>query len=143
VPGPETSSSCAALLGVEVLSDDPDDARARLEVRDDLKQPFGLVHGGVYSSLIETVCSRATALAVAPQEMAAIGQSLEISFLRPLIAGSMTVTARARHRGRSTWVWDAEATDGEGRVCALAKMTIAVRPFGEAKRSQDPKAEPG
>jgi uncharacterized protein (TIGR00369 family) len=132
---PETAASFAALLGVEVLSDDPDDARARLEVREDLKQPFGLLHGGVFSSLIETVCSRATALAVAPQEMAALGQSLEISFLRPLSEGSLTVTARARHRGRSTWVWNAEATDGEGRVCALAKMTIAVRPFKQAPPS--------
>jgi len=39
------------------------------------------------------------------------------------------VTARARHRGKTSWVWDAEASDDQGRLCALAKVTVAVRPF--------------
>jgi 1,4-dihydroxy-2-naphthoyl-CoA hydrolase len=52
------------LLGTEWLDDDPEHARVRIAVRDELRQPVGLVHGGVMSSLIESICSRATALAV-------------------------------------------------------------------------------
>jgi 1,4-dihydroxy-2-naphthoyl-CoA hydrolase len=118
-----------ALVGTEWLDDDPEHARVRVAVRDELRQPVGLVHGGVMSTLIESVCSRATALGVLDQKMAAMGQSISVSFLRPITAGHAEVRARARHRGRTTWVWEAEVRDAEERLCALAQMTIAVRPL--------------
>ena len=124
-------SDYADLLGAEWLDDDPEHARARIPIRDDLRQPFGLMHGGVMSSLVESVCSRATALAVFGEGMAAMGQSINVSFLRPITEGHAEVTARARHRGRSTWVWEAEVLDADGRLCALAQMTIAVRRAGD------------
>ena len=93
------------LVGTQYLSDDPDQARAQIEVRNDHRQPYGLVHGGVFSTVVESLCSRATGLQVASEAMVAIGQSLDISFLRPVSEGRVAVTARARHRGRSTWVW--------------------------------------
>jgi uncharacterized protein (TIGR00369 family) len=60
--------------------------------------------------------------------MVAIGQANDTTFLRPIAAGHINASATPRHRGRTTWVWDVEITDDEGRVCALARMTIAVRP---------------
>jgi 1,4-dihydroxy-2-naphthoyl-CoA hydrolase len=116
------------LVGTEWLDDDPDCARVRVEMRDDLTQPFGLMHGGVMLTLIESVCSRATALAVMEHGMVAMGQALTINFLRPITKGSAEVQARARHRGRTTWVWEAEVHDAEDRLCAVAQSTIAVRP---------------
>jgi 1,4-dihydroxy-2-naphthoyl-CoA hydrolase len=121
----------AGLLGIEWLDDDPEHARARLEIRDELLQPFGIVHGGVWSTLVESVCSRATAMAVLGEGMAAMGQSISVSFMRPVTEGAVEVHARARHRGRTTWVWEAEVRDSEDRVCALSQMTIAVRPLPE------------
>jgi 1,4-dihydroxy-2-naphthoyl-CoA hydrolase len=118
-----------ALIGTEWLSDDPEGARARIPIRDDLRQPVGLMHGGVMSSLVESVCSRATALAVLDDGMAAMGQSIGVSFIRPVTSGHAEVKAQARHRGRTTWVWDAEVLDADGKLCALAQMTIAVRPL--------------
>lgn len=117
-----------ALLETEWIDDDPDHARARIVVRDDLRQPIGLLHGGVMSAVVESVCSRATAIANEADRMMAMGQSIDVSFLRPVTEGAIEVHAVARHRGRTTWVWDAEVQDSEGRVCALARMTIAVRP---------------
>lgn len=125
------SSTYAELIGIEWLGDDPGQARARVSFRDELLQPFGLMHGGVMSSLVESVCSRATALAVMGDGMAAIGQSIAVSFIRPITEGHAEVQARARHRGRTTWVWDAEVRDSQDRLCALAQMTIAVRPIPE------------
>lgn len=121
------------LIGTEWLSDDPDGARARVPIRDDLRQPFGLMHGGVMSSLVESVCSRATALVVSGDGMAAMGQTINVSFLRPVTTGHAEVRARARHRGRTTWVWDAEVLNKEGQLCALAQMTIAVRPVPQSR----------
>jgi 1,4-dihydroxy-2-naphthoyl-CoA hydrolase len=118
-----------ALVGTEWLDDDPEHARARIPIRDELRQPVGLMHGGVMSTLVESVCSRATALAVLGDGMAAMGQSISVSFIRPITEGHAEVRAQARHRGRTTWVWDAEVIDAEERLCALAQMTIAVRPI--------------
>lgn len=118
-----------ALLGTEWLDDDPEHARVRVPMRDELRQPVGLLHGGVMSSLVESVCSRATALAVMDDGMMAMGQSINVNFIRPITEGAAEVTAKARHRGRTTWVWNAEVRDSEDRLCALAQMTIAVRPL--------------
>jgi 1,4-dihydroxy-2-naphthoyl-CoA hydrolase len=125
----ELISHFDGLLGTEWLSDDPDHARVRVEMRDELRQPVGLLHGGVMSTLVESVCSRATALAVGSEGMMAMGQSISVSFIRAITAGGAEVHARARHRGRTTWVWDAEVRDDEDRLCALSQMTIAVRPI--------------
>lgn len=116
------------LIGTEWVSDDPDDAQVRLAIRDELRQPFGLMHGGVMSTLVESVCSRATAGAVWEDGMAAMGQSIDLSFIRPVTAGAVEVRAKARHRGRTTWIWECEVLNDEGKLCALGRMTIAVRP---------------
>jgi 1,4-dihydroxy-2-naphthoyl-CoA hydrolase len=115
-------------IGTEWLSLDPDDARARIELRDELRQPYGLMHGGVYSSLVESLCSYATAAAVYENGNIAVGQAIEVSFMRPVTAGHAEVRATARHRGRSTWIWTVEIVDDDKKLCALAKMTMAVRP---------------
>ncbi len=59
----------------------------------------------------------------------AMGQAISVSFIRPVTEGHAEVKARARHRGRTTWVWDAEVLDADNKLCALAQMTIAVRPL--------------
>lgn len=118
-----------ALLGVGYDDDGPGaTARGRLPVSEAVLQPYGTVHGGAYSALAETVASRATDRAVRDQGMAAIGQAISVTFVRPIAAGHLNATAVPRHRGRTTWVWDVEIADDEGRLCALARMTVAVRP---------------
>jgi 1,4-dihydroxy-2-naphthoyl-CoA hydrolase len=119
----------AALVGIEWLDDEPELTRGRVQVRDELLQPWGVLDGGVMSTLVEDACSRSTALAVFDEGMAAMGQSISVNFMRPISAGSAEVRARARHRGRTTWVWDAEVIDEDGNLCATAMMTIAVRPL--------------
>lgn len=121
-----------ALIGTEWLDDDPENARVRVAMRDELRQPVGLLHGGVISSLVESVCSRATALAVLDDGMVAMGQSIGVNFIRPVTEGHAEVVAKVRHRGRTTWVWDAEVGDSNGRLCALAQMTVAVRPIPQS-----------
>jgi 1,4-dihydroxy-2-naphthoyl-CoA hydrolase len=118
----------AAEIGVEWLSLDPDDARARIAVEPRHLQPYGIVHGGVYAALAESLTSVATYAAVHEEGMVSMGQANDTTFLRPIGAGYINASATPRHRGRTTWVWDVEITDDEGRVCALARMTIAVRP---------------
>jgi uncharacterized protein (TIGR00369 family) len=117
-----------ALYGLEVLEVHDDLVLARVAVRDDLRQPFGLVHGGVLASIAETLASVGTAVVVMPEGNAAMGLSNSTSFLRPIVDGTIHARATRRHRGRTTWIWDVEITDDAGRLCALTRMTIAVRP---------------
>lgn len=123
------SSPFDELIGTEWVSDDPDGAVARFKVRDELRQPVGLIHGGVFSTVVESLCSRATALAVLAEGKVSMGQSINVSFVRSLTEGSAEVRAVARHRGSTTWVWQAEVIDDRGRLCATALMTVATRPM--------------
>jgi 1,4-dihydroxy-2-naphthoyl-CoA hydrolase len=118
-----------ALYGLEVLEVTEELVRAQVAIRDELRQPFGLVHGGVLASIAETLASLGTAVVVVPDGNAAMGSANSTSFLRPIVEGTIHARALRRHRGRTTWVWDVEITDDAQRLCALTRMTIAVRPI--------------
>jgi uncharacterized protein (TIGR00369 family) len=113
--------------GLELLELSEEVVRARVAVRDELKQPAGLVHGGVYASMAEAMASIATGFSVLEQGCTAMGLANNTSFLRPVTAGTVHAHATRLHRGRTTWVWDVRFSDDEGRLCAVTRMTIAVR----------------
>jgi uncharacterized protein (TIGR00369 family) len=115
------------LYGLVMDSMEEDLVRAHAVVRDDLKQPAGLVHGGVYASMAESITSTATYFGVVKDGKTAQGMSNQTSFLRPIFEGTIHATARRRHKGRTTWLWEVEITDDQERLCALVRMTIAVR----------------
>jgi 1,4-dihydroxy-2-naphthoyl-CoA hydrolase len=121
-------SGFAELIGTEWIDLDPDEAHARIVVKSNHQQRHGVVHGGVYAALAESLCSAATDDVVRPEGMLALGQANSTTFLRPITSGYINAVGRARQRGRTTWIWDVELSDDDGRVCALVRMTIAVRP---------------
>ena len=118
-----------ALIGLEILEYSDELVVAQVPVQDALKQPFGLVHGGVLASIAETLASVGTAVGVVPEGNAAMGLSNQTSFMRPISEGTIHGRAQRRHRGRTTWIWDIEISDDDGRLCAVSRMTIAVRPI--------------
>ena len=113
-----------ALYGIEVESADGDEARGSVPVHDGVRQPAGLVHGGVYASMAESLAVAGTQAATG---RVALAHSSQTSFLRPITEGTVHASGRPRHRGRSTWVWEFDVTDDGGRLCALVRMTVAVR----------------
>jgi uncharacterized protein (TIGR00369 family) len=115
------------VLGLEFTQLSDEVVRCQVPVQDRLKQPYGLIHGGVYASIAESLASWGTATGVIADGKIAVGLSNSTSFLRPVTAGAITATATRRHRGRTTWVWDVEAIDDAGRLCAITRVTIAVR----------------
>lgn len=118
--------------GLEFVEFSDAEVRARVAVRDEVKQPLGLVHGGLYASIAEAMTSLATAAAVMGEGKMATGMSNSTSFLRPILTGTVHARAVRLHRGRTTWVWDVTCSDDEGRTCAVTRMTIAVRPIPDA-----------
>ena len=117
------------MLGLELLESSPERARGRFRAENRVKQPFGLVHGGAYATMAESLASRATSEAVLEDGQVAMGLSNHTSFLRPVLEGTVQADAVCRHRGRTTWLWEVEFTDDEGRLCALSRVTMAVRPM--------------
>ena len=112
-------------LVIDAMSDE--EVRAHVDIRDELRQPAGLLHGGVIASMAESMTSVGTWFAVRDDGLTAQGLANQTSFLRPVLQGRVHAVARRRHRGRSTWVWEVEVTDDDDRLCALVRMTIAVR----------------
>ena len=112
---------------LEVTEVSDESMRGELAVRPELKQAAGIVHGGVYASIAESLASLGTALAVMPNGQMAMGLSNQTSFLRPISEGTIHAEATRKHRGRTTWVWEVEISDDEGRLCVLTRMTVAIR----------------
>ena len=123
-------------LGIEHTQVGEELARAHFEVASRHKQPFGLVHGGAYAAMAEGLASDATARAVGPSGFVAQGMSNNLNFLRPVFDGTVHAEAIRRHRGRTTWVWDIDMTDAQGRLCATSRATIAVRPMPDELKAQ-------
>ena len=115
------------LYGLEIVSIGDEEVIAQVRVRDEILQPAGLVHGGVFASMAESMTSIATWLALHQEGKVVTGQSNQTSFLRPVTSGTIHARATRRHKGRTTWVWEVDITDDEGRLCALVRMTVAVR----------------
>jgi uncharacterized protein (TIGR00369 family) len=126
--GVVTEETLDAHLGFEIIEVKEDSARAQVPVSSRVLQPYGLVHGGVYAALAESLASLATAAAVWDDGNIAVGLSNATSFVRPATAGTVHALATRRHRGRTTWVWDVDMTDDDGRLCATTRVTLAVRP---------------
>ena len=105
----------SALIDLEIVSSTDTEVRARLPVRDYLKQPLGLLHGGVFAVIAEEMTVGA-------------GRAIsnQTSFLRPITEGTIHALARRRHLGRTTAVWELDITDDDGRLCALVRVTVAI-----------------
>lgn len=100
---------------------------ATLELRPDLLQAMGIVHGGIHAAVAEELASMATFREVSRDGRFAVGQSNLTHFLRPVRTGTLHITAVPKHRGRTSWVWQIESTDDQGRTCAVSTVTMAVR----------------
>ena len=129
VPLIDLSQTFEGFLGLEWLELTDEVARVRFDVRQNLKQPLGLLHGGIYSAVAETVASVATVRAVWEEGKIGSGLSNSASFLRPVTEGTVHVSARCRGHDDREWLWSHEFRDDRDRLCALVDVTIAVRPM--------------
>jgi 1,4-dihydroxy-2-naphthoyl-CoA hydrolase len=124
---PTEASGFDALYGLELIECTEATARARVVVRDELRQAGGPIHGGVYAAIADALATRGTAAAVSAEGKLAIGLANHTNVLHPITAGWIHARAVRRHRGRTTWVWEVAISDDAGQACAAARVTVAVR----------------
>jgi len=126
-----SDSTLDGALGFELLETSEDRVTGRFDVTDAVRQPMGIVHGGAYAAMAETMASATTYMHVHGDGNIAVGQSNQTSFLRPVTEGTVHGDGRRRHRGRTSWIWEIDFTDDAGRLCAISRVTMAVRPAPE------------
>ncbi len=113
-------------MGLHFTQAQPDEFRAELQIGPHHLQPYGLVHGGVYSGMIETVCSTAAALNVFAAGQSAVGLENTTSFLRAVRDGTLCCRAWPLSRGRRSHVWEAEVRDDQDRLVASGRVRLMV-----------------
>lgn len=110
-------------LGVELSEVSGDRVVATWEARPELHQPYGIVHGGVHCSVIETLASIGAAMWVG-EEAKVVGVNNNTDFYRAVREGTLTSTATPLHRGRSQQVWLVETVDERGKVAARGQVRL-------------------
>jgi uncharacterized protein (TIGR00369 family) len=113
----------AKFLGLEIDSADGDEVTAHWTVRPDLLQPYGIVHGGVHCSVVETLASLGAALWLDDRGKV-VGVSNSTDFFRAATEGSLRATARPLHRGRSQQVWVVEIIDDQERMISRGQVRL-------------------
>lgn len=118
-----------AQIGLSYERIEPHEVVATLEVRPDLLDHGGRLHGGVLTAAAEGTASIGTAAGVLGQGMAASGMSNDTSIVADVADGRLTAVARRRSAAPDLWAWDVEISHDDGRTCSLSKVLIAVRPM--------------
>ncbi len=119
---PTTLPGLDDLLGLKILASDRDSTVAQLEVTPDHHQPFGLLHGGVLCSIVETVGSISGAAWYGGM---VVGTNNNTSFFRAVRTGTLTATSKPIHRGRTSQLWEVDIADEDGRLVAKGQLRLA------------------
>lgn len=112
------------LLGMELIGLREGEAVLQLKMRDELRQPHGVLHGGATASLIDTATAFAVITRLAPDEKATT-VDLTVHYLRPVTEGTVTCTARVLRAGRRMLNLSADAVNEEGKLIATAISTYS------------------
>lgn len=113
-----------ATLGAEFLELSGERVVMRLEVGPHLEQPFGILHGGVYCTLVESSASMGAGAWYATRGHV-VGMANQTDFLHPVRGGTVTATATPVHQGRTTQLWEVQIRDQDERLVARGQVRIA------------------
>ncbi|MCP4502897.1 MAG: hotdog fold thioesterase [Deltaproteobacteria bacterium] len=114
-------------LGVEYTSFDPDSVTVEVDVSEGLFQHAGIVHGGIYVLLAESVASTAAALSCDMGKVEVLGLEINANHLRSVSEGRIRAVATAVHRGGMTHVYTVEVKDQRDRLICTSRCTLAIR----------------
>ncbi len=120
----EGESAFMKLLGLNFEEMGPDRVVAFFETGDDLHQPWGLVHGGVFTAVIETVATTGAYQAVKDRGQLAVGVNNVTDFLRPHQQGRLRVVAEPLQQGKSQQLWQAIVEREDGKTVARGQARL-------------------
>ncbi|WP_240630863.1 PaaI family thioesterase [Mycolicibacterium sp. GF69] len=116
-------------LGLNYLEIGPDGGRAQLKIADKLLQPYGIVHGGVYCSIVESLASVSAAVWLADNGGGnVVGVNNNTDFLRAISSGTVTAVSTPIHRGRRQQLWQITITDDNEKLVARGQVRLQNMP---------------
>lgn len=117
----------AKMIGMRLVDMQLDMAVIKIDIRDDLRQPSGVLHGGMTATLIDTTMAFAVRTRL-PIDVATATIDLTVHYLRPHVSGTLTCTARVVRAGKRIFTVSAEAANEEGKLIATALSTYTRVP---------------
>jgi uncharacterized protein (TIGR00369 family) len=116
-------------LGVEYLELGPDGCRVQLQIHDKLLQPWGIVHGGVYCSVVESLASVSGQIWLSENGGGhVVGVNNNTDFLRAISSGTVTAVSTPIHRGRRQQLWLITISDEQDRLVARGQVRLQNLP---------------
>lgn len=112
----------AKLMGMQLVDLRPDEAVVKIDMRDDLRQPSGVLHGGATATLIDTAMAFAVITRLGTEERAST-VDLTVHYLRPHLAGAFTCTAKVVRAGKRIFTVSADVVNSEDKLIATALST--------------------
>lgn len=124
-PEPDIGKGFDSEIGLTYLKITPDEGRARLDITEKLLQPWGIVHGGVYCAIVESlssVCGHTWLSANGGGTV--VGVNNNTDFLRAIRGGTVHAVATPIHRGRRQQLWSVTITEENDRVVARGQVRL-------------------
>ena len=128
IAGLKYANTMHETLGIRALEVGPDRVVMEMDVGPHVHQPMGQLHGGDSAVIAESAASIGAFLNCSPGEYA-VGVDLNITHLRPMQTGVLRATAEPIRKGRTVHVWSIDLVDQNGTKIAVARCTLAVRPW--------------
>jgi uncharacterized protein (TIGR00369 family) len=123
-PSLDSSSTFVQVAGLVVGGFGPDEVTAHIDAGPAHHTPWGMVHGGVYATAIETACSLGASAAADPSGQFAVGLSNHTDFLRAHREGRLDVRAVPVHQGRTGQLWHFDITREDGKLVAQGRVRL-------------------
>jgi uncharacterized protein (TIGR00369 family) len=114
-------------IGLELLTVTADEVTGQFSIVPKLLQPWGIVHGGVYCSVIESVASISGQVWLVSKGITdshVVGVNNSTDFLRAVSTGTMSVRSKPIHRGRRQQLWEVDVSDESGKLIAQGRVRL-------------------
>jgi uncharacterized protein (TIGR00369 family) len=112
-------------LGIEFIEVCEAYLVAKMPVDHRTTQPLGVVNGGAFCALAETVGSMAANLCIDRSKYVALGLDINANHIRSANKGWVYGKAVPLHLGKSTQVWEIKITDDEDKLCCISRLTMS------------------
>lgn len=122
--GAAPDSAFVRASGLRLRSVGPDLVEGEIDLGPEHHQPWGIVHGGVYATAVESAASIGAAEAARAHNLQVVGVQNSTDFLRPVRAGRVRVVARPLHQGRTTQLWEVTISDERDRLVAVGRVRL-------------------
>jgi uncharacterized protein (TIGR00369 family) len=116
----------AGSSGIHVVEATRDQVIAEIAIAPHHRQPHGIVHGGVYATIVETLASVGAAIDAASHGKTVVGLENSTSFIRAVREGVLRAVAKPLTRGRRSQAWEVTIVDAAGALVATGRVRLLV-----------------